>query len=102
MAEKTPLQLALWIERLERRIEALEQAATITRRQSSPSGILPADGGLRNSEAAREKGIAELPVSWARRLPRLIVWRRTPRVWHSLLGFLVGRSRPSQRSEPSR
>lgn len=43
MAEKTPLQLALWIEKLERRIEALEQAATITRRQSSPSGILPAD-----------------------------------------------------------
>ena len=71
-------------------------------RHNSASGILPADGGLRNSEAARERGIAELPVSWARRLPRLVLGRRTPELWHSLLGFLVGRSRPSQRSEPSR
>ncbi len=94
MAELTPLTLKLLISALERRVERLEHRL--------PSGILPADGGLRNSEAAREKGIAELPVSWARRLPRLVLWRRTPRWWHSLLGFLVDRSRPSQRSEPSR
>ena len=100
--EPTLSSLLTRIEYLERHVERLEQAAVITRRHSSASGILPADGGLRNSEAAREKGIAELPVSWARRLPRLVLWRRTPRWWHSLLGFLVDRSRPSQRSEPSR
>jgi hypothetical protein len=102
MSNPTLASLETRIRILERHVETLERAAKVTRRHSSASGILPADGGLRNSEAARERGIAELPVSWARRLPRLIVWRRTPRVWHSLLGFLVGRSRPSQRSEPSR
>ena len=94
MPEPTLAALLTRIEILERRVTRLEH--------SSPSGILPADGWLRNSEAARERGIAELPVSWARRLPRLVLGRRTPELWHSLLGFLVGRSRPSQRSEPSR
>ncbi len=102
MPEPTLTSLLTRIEILERHVERLEQAATITRRHNSSSGILPADGGLRNSEADRERGIAELPVSWAKRLPRLVVWRRTPNLWHSLLGFLVGHSRPSQRSEPSR
>jgi hypothetical protein len=102
MPDPNPHDMLTRIEILERRVETLERAAKFTRRHNSPSGILPAVGGLRTSEAARERGIAELPVSWAKRLPRLVPGRRTPELWHSLLGFLVGRSRPSQRSEPSR
>jgi hypothetical protein len=59
MSNPTLSSLETRIRILERHVETLERAAKVTRRHSSASGILPADGGLRNSEAARERGIAE-------------------------------------------